>query len=81
MSRLIDVIFNLYKKCQILGTTLTTGKKKSENHLSKKSCYISSSVFHSNWGSKNTRFDNLEKKIKNKSMILNNSNIRTQGLR
>jgi hypothetical protein len=46
------------------------GKKKSETHLSKKSCYISSSVLHNNWGSKNTRFDNLEKKIKNKSMIL-----------
>ena len=73
MSRLVDVIFNLYKKCQILGTTPTKVKnreKKSENHLSKKSCYSSSSVLHSNWGSKNTRFDNLEKEIKNKSMIL-----------
>jgi hypothetical protein len=74
MSRLVGVIFNLYKKCQILGTTpikvKNRGGKKNENHLSKKSCYIYSSVLHSNWGLKNTRFDNFKKEIKNKNMIL-----------
>jgi hypothetical protein len=39
------------------------GEKKSENNLVKK-------VLHSNWESKNTKFDNLEKEIKNKGMIL-----------
>jgi len=38
-------------------------KKKGKNHLNKKSYYMSSFVLHSNWGSKNTKFDNLEKEI------------------
>jgi len=66
MSRLVDVIFKLYKKCQIWQTTPTKVKKekeKNENHLNKKSYHISSFVLRSNWGSKNTRFDNLEKEI------------------
>jgi hypothetical protein len=44
--------------------------EKSENHLSKKICYISSFELHSNRGSKNTKFDNLEKEIQNKCVIV-----------
>jgi hypothetical protein len=38
-------------------------EKESKNHLNKKSYHISSFVLRSNWGSKNTKFDNLEKEI------------------
>jgi len=46
------------------------GGEKNENRLRKKSYYIYSSILHSNWGLKNTRFDNFKKEIKNKNMIL-----------
>jgi hypothetical protein len=44
--------------------------EKSKNHLSKTIYCIFVSVLHSNWGSKNTKFGNLKKEIKSKSMIL-----------
>jgi len=44
MSRLVDVIFNLYKKCQILGTTPTKvknrGGKKRKPLKEKKLLYL-----------------------------------------
>jgi len=57
-----------------IGNYLNESDKKktgrSKNHLSKKICCIFFFVLHSNWESKNTKFDNLKKEIKSKSMIL-----------
>jgi hypothetical protein len=44
--------------------------ERSKNHLSKTISCIFVAVLHSNWASKNTKFDNLKKEIKSKSMIL-----------
>jgi hypothetical protein len=56
MNKLVDVIFNLYKKCQILGTTPTKvknqGKKRQKPLKYKKLLYIHIFVLHSNWGLK-----------------------------
>nr|QGW48403.1 hypothetical protein [Raphanus sativus]QGW48640.1 hypothetical protein [Raphanus sativus] len=52
------------------GEELGTGTRRSENHLNGGIDCISSFVLHSNWGSKSTKFDNLLKERRNKSMLL-----------
>ncbi|THU42931.1 hypothetical protein C4D60_Mb00t04690 [Musa balbisiana] len=75
MSKLVDVAPTLYGKCQTLGTTRVAvrnrNKEKREPLKWRRgiSC-ISSFVPHSNWGSKSTKFDDLLRERRSKSMLL-----------
>jgi hypothetical protein len=55
---------------ELPGEKLGAGKRRSENHLNRGIDCISSFVPHSNWGSKSTKFDNLLKEKRSKSMLL-----------
>ncbi|KAK8624953.1 hypothetical protein V6N13_089837 [Hibiscus sabdariffa] len=58
------------KHWELPGEELGTGTRRSENHLNGGIDCISSFVLHSNWGSKSTKFDNLLKEKRSKSMLL-----------
>ena len=73
MSEFVDVAPIKYGKCQTLGTTrggVRNRNKESENHLNGGFDCISSFVPHSNWGSKSTKFDDLLRERRSKSMLL-----------
>jgi hypothetical protein len=54
------------KHWELPGKELRTGTRRSKNHLNGKIDCISSFVPHSNWGSKSTKFGDLQKKGKTK---------------
>ncbi|GJU47487.1 hypothetical protein Tco_1204753 [Tanacetum coccineum] len=58
------------KHWELPGELLGTGTRRSENHLNGGIDYISSFVPHSNWGSKSTKFDDLLRERRSKSMLL-----------
>ncbi|KAI3664707.1 hypothetical protein L1987_89524 [Smallanthus sonchifolius] len=58
------------KHWELPGEELGTGTRRSENHLNGGIDCISSFVPHSNWGSKSTKFDDLLRERRSKSMLL-----------
>jgi len=58
------------KHWELPGEELGTGTRRSENHLNRGIDCISSFVPHSNWGSKSTKFDDLLRERRSKSMLL-----------
>ncbi|GKD96457.1 hypothetical protein Tco_1380354 [Tanacetum coccineum] len=56
------------KHWELPGEELGTGTRRSENHLNGGIDCISSFVPHSNWGSKSTKFDDLLRERRSKSM-------------
>ena len=58
------------KHWELPGEELGTGTRRSENHLNRGIDCISSFVLHSNWESKSTKFDDLLRERRNKSMLL-----------
>ena len=58
------------KHWELPGEELGTGRRRSENHLNGGIDCISSFVPHSNWGSKSTKFDDLLRERRSKSMLL-----------
>jgi hypothetical protein len=58
------------KHWELPGKELRTGTRRSKNHLNGKIYCISSFVPHSNWGSKSTKFGDLQKERRSKSMLL-----------
>lgn len=58
------------KHWELPGEELGTGTRRSENHLKGGIDCISSFENHSNWGSKSTKFDNLTRERRSKSMLL-----------
>ena len=58
------------KHWELPGEELGRGIRRSENHLNRGRDCISSFVLHSNWGSKSTKFDDLLRERRSKSMLL-----------
>ena len=58
------------KHGELPGEELGTGTRRSENHLNGGIGCISSFIPHSNWGSKSTKFDDLLRERRSKSMLL-----------
>ncbi|KAI3776145.1 hypothetical protein L1987_45911 [Smallanthus sonchifolius] len=58
------------KHWELPGEKFGTGTRRSENHLNGGIDCISSFVPHSNWGSKSTKFDDLLRERRSKSMLL-----------
>ena len=58
------------KHWELPGEELGAGTRRRENHLNGGFYCISAFVPHSNWGSKSTKFDDLLRERRSKSMLL-----------